>query len=119
MVKILNFMGLNYENLYKNDTLSKSFNQAADNIISSSVLPLRIVSLIGFIFAIASIIYGSVIFFNAIINNLSVPGYASIFVMISFLSGIIIIILGIIGEYIWRIYDEVTRKPKSIIEKIY
>jgi len=100
-------------------TLSKSFDQATDNIFSSSVMPLRIVSLVGFIAAIGSIIYGTVIFINALIYNLSIPGYASLFVMISFLSGIIIIMLGIIGEYIWRIYDEVTRKPKSIIEKVY
>ncbi len=100
-------------------TLSKSFNQATDNIFSSSVMPLRIVSLVGFLAAITSITYGAVILINALLHNHSTPGYASIFIMISFLSGIIIIMLGIIGEYIWRIYDEVTRKPKSVIEKIY
>tara|TARA_Y100000768_G_scaffold296196_1_gene230020 strand:+ start:11915 stop:12841 length:927 start_codon:yes stop_codon:yes gene_type:complete len=100
-------------------TFKKSLSLAIDNIFSTSVMPLRIMTIIGFTVSILSIIYALIILVSAILNNITVPGYASTIILISILGGIIILMLGIVGEYIWRIYDEITRKPKSVIEKIY
>ena len=100
-------------------TFKKSLSLAIDNIFSSSVMPLRIITITGFTVSILSITYALIILVGAILNNITVPGYASMTILISTLGGIIILMLGIIGEYIWRIYDEITRKPKSVIEKIY
>ena len=46
-------------------------------------------------------------------------GFATIAVLISFLLGLIIVMLGIIGEYVWRIFDEVNHRPEAVIDEIY
>ena len=74
--------------------------------------------MIGVISALFSFIYGTVILIGALKGNSQEAGYPSTIVIISFLSGVIIAMLGIIGEYIWRIFDEVNKRPESVIEEI-
>lgn len=51
--------------------------------------------------------------------RLGVQGLATLVTLISFFSGIIMLMLGVIGEYLWRIFDATTRKPESVIDEIY
>ena len=90
-----------------------------DSILGFSVVPLRIISLIGLIVAFFSFGYGFWILINAILGRTEVPGFATIVVLISFLMGIIIFILSLIGEYLWRIFIEVNKRPESVIDEIY
>lgn len=96
--------------------LHKMVNFAVDGITSFSIKPVRMVMISGFIFLIFSIaifIYA----INSYIKNNAVPGWASIIISLWFIGGCILISLGIIGEYIGKIYMEVKRRPRYHIEE--
>lgn len=96
-------------------TLKKLFKIALDGIFSFSSVPIRLITFLGSIGLSSAIIYSSFIFFNNIVNNITVKGFTSLTILISFFSSLILICLGIIGEYIVRIYDEVRNRPYSVI----
>jgi dolichol-phosphate mannosyltransferase len=52
-------------------------------------------------------------------GSIEVPGYASVVSLLSFLLGLVILMLGVISEIIWRIFDEVNRHPYAVIDEIY
>lgn len=85
-------------------------------IISFSITPLRAITIIGFVIFALSIAWGSYIALKALIFGDPVKGYPSLAVLISFLGGLQIIMLGIIGEYIGRIYEQGKARPHYIIE---
>jgi len=78
-----------------------------------------LISLIGFVVSLASFAYGSLISINAARGKTVVLGFATIVTILSFLLGLIIVMLGVIGEYIWRIFDEINKRPESVIDEIY
>ena len=88
-----------------------------DGITSFSIVPLRLASLFGFIVSVIAFLLGLWIIFEKIFLEIPIPGYASIIVSVLFLGGIQLIFLGIIGEYIGRIYEEVKRRPIYIVRK--
>ncbi len=63
--------------------------------------------------------YGSLILVNTLLGHADVRGFATIVALTSFLLGVIIVMLGIIGEYLWRIFDETNKRPESVIDEIY
>ena len=74
---------------------------------------------VGAIVSLFSFAYGSSILINAFLGQIPVPGFASIATLITFLLGLIILMLGMIGEYLWRIFDELNKRPEVVIDKIY
>ena len=90
-----------------------------DSILGFSIVPIRLMSLFGALVSFASFAYGAVIAINALRGLGSVPGFPTLVVILSFLLGLVIMMLGIIGEYLWRIFDEVSRKPEAVIDEIY
>ncbi len=100
-------------------TLSKRVKLFLDSLLGFSVAPIRFISLIGFIVSLASFGYGTVLVINALRGKTIVLGFPTIVVILSFLLGLIIIMLGVIGEYIWRIFDEINKRPESVIDEIY
>ena len=98
-------------------TFSKKINFFWDIFIRYSNLPIKIISRLGLLFSIISILYGLYIFIIKLIYNINVEGWATLAILISMLSGIIIFILGLIGEYLIRIYKIVDKTDKVIIEK--
>ncbi len=56
---------------------------------------------------------------DTIFGQRDVPGFATLAAMISFLLGMVMIMLGIIGEYVWRIFDEVTKRPEVVVDEVY
>ena len=93
---------------------------AEDGIISFSNKPLKIVGKLGIISVIISIIIliYSILSYANKWNNLT-PGWTSIMCTLTFFSGVILISLWMVGEYIARIYDEARRRPEYIIEKTF
>ncbi len=79
--------------------------------------PLQFVSVIGIFFSIFSFLFGAWYFLQKIIGFDLTPGLSTTVITITFFSGLQLIALGIIGEYIGRIYDEVKKRPKFIIDK--
>jgi Glycosyltransferases involved in cell wall biogenesis len=100
-------------------TFSKKFTYLLDSILGFSVVPIRMISFTGFIVALLSFIYGVFLVVNASINHAIVPGFTTIATLISFLLGLVIIMLGLIGEYLWRIFDEINKRPEYVIHEVY
>ena len=97
----------------------KLWNFALDGITSFSTLPLRIWLYVGALVSFLSFLYGSFIILKTLIFGVDLPGYASLAVIMLFLGGIQLIGIGILGEYIGRIYSESKRRPSYIIEGEY
>lgn len=97
-------------------TLSKMLGFAIDGITSFSVTPLRIISVIGFLVFLLSVIMGLYVFSAYLFTNDAVPGWASTVLPIYFIGGVQILSLGVIGEYIGKIYKE-TKKDQDILLK--
>ena len=92
---------------------------AIDGIVSFSLVPLKIATFIGSISFIASLIYLIYIIIQKLTIGIEISGYATIVCLILFFGGIQLIILGIIGAYLGRVYIETKRRPKYILEGVY
>jgi polyisoprenyl-phosphate glycosyltransferase len=100
-------------------TLRKYIALALDAMFSFSYKPLKFVSLAGFVIAGISFLYGLRLIAQRLTGNYgNVPGWASLQVSILFLSGIQLICMGIVGEYLARIYDEVKQRPRFVIKRV-
>lgn len=89
-----------------------------DNIINYSSLPLRMASYAGFILSLSSFLLGIYFAFSLFFNLITVSGFTTIVVLITFFFGTTIMILGLIGEYLIRIIHASEYKPQYIIRKI-
>ena len=91
------------------------FSLAIDGITSFTSLPLRISTVVGFIVSMLAFIYMIYVFIKALIWGDPVQGYPSLVILLLFLGGIQLLSLGIIGEYIGRIYNETKNRPDYIV----
>jgi dolichol-phosphate mannosyltransferase len=90
-----------------------------NGIVGFSRYPLQVISVIGFVFAFLSLLL-ALAYFSAKLAGARFPiGNATIVILVAFFSGIQLLSLGVMGEYIGRIYDEVRRRPKYILESRY
>lgn len=93
------------------------FSFAIDGITSFTNLPLRISTIIGFVVSLLAFIYMIVVFVKALIWGDPVQGYPTLVILILFLGGIQLLSLGVIGEYIGRIYNESKNRPDYIVRE--
>lgn len=96
-------------------TLIKSVSLWTNGLTAFSVKPLRISSLLGMLFALCGFIWGVYIIVHRLLNPDMVAGYSSIMAVVLFTSGIIMLLLGMIGEYLGRIYICINASPQYII----
>ncbi|MCL1127452.1 glycosyltransferase family 2 protein [Shewanella surugensis] len=94
------------------------WNFALDGILSFTSWPLRVWSYIGFGISFFAFLYASHILIDTLFLGIKVPGYASIMSVILFLGGVQLISLGVIGEYIGRIFTEIKQRPIYLIDKV-
>jgi glycosyltransferase involved in cell wall biosynthesis len=97
----------------------KLWNFALEGIISFSSLPLRVWSYFGLAIAGSAFVYALYIIVRTLIYGIDVPGYASLAVLMLFLSGMILIGIGVIGEYLARIFVEVKQRPLYLVRETY
>ncbi len=97
----------------------KLWSYALDGIFSFSVLPLRVSTLLGLIVSIVSFFYALFIVFRTVLNGIDVPGYASLIVAILFLGGIQLMGIGVLGDYVGRIYVDTKARPHYFIRAIH
>ncbi len=95
------------------------WNFAMEGFTSFSTAPLKIWTYLGALGALASLVYALVIIGQTIINGRQVPGYASLFVAVLFFGSVQLISIGLLGEYIGRIYLETKQRPAYLVRKVY
>lgn len=98
--------------------LKKMLALAMDGITSFSVVPLRMISLLGFLVSLFSIVMVGWVVYGKIFTNSAIPGWASSVIPIYILGGIQLLSIGVLGEYIAKIYLETKRRPRFLIEKV-
>ena len=99
-------------------TMRQRFALAWDGISSYSIVPLRFITVVGLVIFILSISYSMYAVWVKFFHEDTVPGWASTVIPIYILGGIILFSLGIVGEYIGKIYMEIKQRPLYFIEKI-
>ncbi len=97
----------------------KLLRYAFDGIFSFSVLPLRVWSLLGISVSAISLLYALLVILRTLFYGVDVPGYASLIVAVLFLGGIQLIGIGVLGDYIGRIYVDTKARPHYFIRSIY
>ena len=115
-----NSTALDYEPLPRADGLTKfgmggSFSLALTGMVAFSTAPLRLLAWLGLLLAVSAMGYGTWEVLDHFIWGTAVPGYATLVVGMMFLNGIQLLGLGIMAEYVGRIYDEVKRRPSYIV----
>lgn len=96
--------------------LKKMFALALEGITSLSITPLRLISVIGFLTCLLSALAGVYVLIDKLLGN-TVEGWTSLMIAIFFLGGVQMLSLGVIGEYVGKIYIESKNRPKFFIEK--
>ena len=98
-------------------TLAKLWRLGVETIVAHSDKPLRLSVRFGFLMASLSFVYGAYIFGHAIVYSSPLPGWTSLIVSLYFLGGIIIAILGILGIYLGKTFDETKKRPLYIVSR--
>ncbi|TAM18973.1 MAG: glycosyltransferase [Rhodanobacter sp.] len=92
---------------------------AIEGVTSFSTAPLRLVTYVGGSVAVAAMLYGSFIVIRTLVHGVELPGYASLISLVAFLSGLQLLGLGIVGEYVGRTYIESKSRPPYIVRRVY
>ncbi len=119
----LNQVGMAYERQGRHAgkpkyTLSRLTYLALDGIVSFSFVPLRIITMLGFIVSAISIALAIVYAVQRIAFGLTPPGFPTLIVAVFFLAGIQLITIGVIGEYVGRIFEEVKQRPLYVVRRV-
>jgi glycosyltransferase involved in cell wall biosynthesis len=100
-----------------NYTLRRQFVLAFDNICNVSMFPLRLVTFMGIVFCTCSLLMVLVVLYQKLTGNIGVAGWTTVVILISFFSGMIMLSLGIMGEYLSRIIREVRGSPLYLVRE--
>lgn len=98
--------------------LGKRVKLVVDSITAFSFLPIRFMSSLGMIVALMGFGYATLVFFNAL-SGKPPQGWASLMVVLLILGGLQMIMLGVLGEYVWRALDEARRRPRYVLERVW
>ena len=96
----------------------KLLNYAIEGIIGYSTKPLRIATFTGITTAAAALIYLVIVVLQKLISGIDIPGYATIIVLILFLGGMQLFCLGIIGEYIGKVFEQSKHRPIYLAKEV-
>jgi len=100
-------------------TLAKKIKLVMDSLFSFTALPIRIVLEVGCISAFGALVWALIVLVARLRNHIVVSGWTTLFIFNLFSFGIIMLTLGIIGEYLWRTFDASRNRPAYIIEEVY
>lgn len=100
-----------------NWTFSKKLKLAIDSLASFSYAPIRIASLMGVLFGFTGFVYAIIVAARAIWWGSPVQGWPALMCVVLITAGIQLLILGVLGEYLWRTYEESRHRPRYIIEE--
>ncbi len=97
--------------------LRSSLSLALTGMVAFSSTPLRALSVLGLLLSMASLTYGLWVVFDYFWRGIAVPGYATLAAGMMFLSGIQLLSIGVLAEYVGRIYEEVKRRPSYLVSE--
>jgi len=100
-------------------TLSKKIKLFVDSFVSFSYAPIRFMTIIGFVIALLSFAYAFFAIGAYLAGYVVVEGWTTIIALVTLFQGIMMIMMGIIGEYLWRTLDETRKKPGFIVDEVY
>lgn len=98
-------------------TFARKFKYFTDLILDSSYLPIRLMSATGIVTALLGLAYALVIVWTWLVHRTPFEGWAPLMVSQLVIGGLIMAMLGIIGEYLWRIYDDVKTRPMYVVQE--
>ncbi|MCL4475152.1 MAG: glycosyltransferase family 2 protein [Nitrospirae bacterium] len=98
-------------------TLGKKMKLFIDTFVSFSYFPIRLISGIGVLMSVIGFLYASIIVLNRLLFSNPIEGWASLMVVLLVVSGIQLLMLGMLGEYLWRSFDETRNRPPFIIDQ--
>ena len=100
-------------------TLTRMVGLAVDGILSFSIFPLRAVIGVGLVVSLVSFLFGISSAVAKLAGVFTVPGWATLVVVTTFLGGIQLVVLGAMAEYIGRIYEEVKQRPLYVVRRLH
>lgn len=99
-------------------TLAKKVKLVIDSLVSFSFIPLRFMSLVGVLFSAGALIWAIALVVAKLSGSIEVAGWTTLIVLNLFSSGLILLTLGILGEYVWRTLDSSRKRPVFIIDEL-
>jgi dolichol-phosphate mannosyltransferase len=99
-------------------TVAKRLKLFADFFVGYSYFPVRLMSYLGIILASIGFLYATFLILRYFIYNLQVAGWTSLMVVLLIIGGVQMVMIGVIGEYVWRTLDEVRARPRYVIKTI-
>ncbi len=99
-------------------TLAKKLKYFVDSFVAFSYFPVRMASILGFVLSFLGILYAVFVIVMTLFFGLNAEGWSSLMVVLLVVSGVQMMMMGILGEYLWRNLDETRKRPRFIIESI-
>jgi polyisoprenyl-phosphate glycosyltransferase len=99
-------------------TLAKRIKYFVDSFVAFSYLPLRLVSVTGFVVFVLAFLYASLILYLRLARGFPVEGWTSLMLVLLVTSGVQILTLGVLGEYLWRNLEETRKRPRFVVETV-
>lgn len=97
-------------------TFSKKFKLFIDSSIAFSYLPIRLMSLAGLFTAVSGFLFAGFVLYDRLRSNVPVPGWTSLTVIVLIIGGVQMLLLGVIGEYLWRTFDQTRHRPDYVVK---
>lgn len=116
-VAFISYMRRKREHGVSQYTFFKKLKNLLDALLDSSYLPIRFISLMGILTSIAGVIYSVTVVVSWFEGGTPFSGFAPIMIAIMLIGGMTMTMLGILGEYVWRIYDEIRKKPNYLVRE--
>lgn len=99
-------------------TIRRKLKYFVDSFVAFSYFPIRLASALGLLFSLLGLLYALWVVYARLALGIETEGWASLMIVVLIAAGVQMLILGIVGEYMWRSLDETRRRPRFIIEKI-
>ena len=99
-------------------TFAKKVKYFLDSFVAFSYFPVRAASVVGIVLSIVGLIYAGIVIAIRIYSSIEPTGWASLMIVVLLVSGVQMVMIGILGEYLWRNLDETRRRPRFIIDLI-
>jgi glycosyltransferase involved in cell wall biosynthesis len=99
-------------------TLSKKVKLVIDSFVAFSYVPIRFLSVAGLLFAVAAFAYAGVVLYERFHQGAVVQGWTALMIVLAFTAGLQMMMLGILGEYLWRTLDESRRRPLYVVDEV-